>query len=138
MTNKNKNEGASAILADREQLLEDAREWLNDNASPRLIKQYDACRLADFAIEQIARHDTAELADLRTKLVAAEIKLEVMKGYADLVSRTDEFKGSKDGVKRWRIVWDGSDWYFRWYGKQAVPMFDPRQALAIIDGKEAQ
>lgn len=37
---------------DREAMFEAARKWLDDNCPQRLIKQYDACRLVDFALEQ--------------------------------------------------------------------------------------
>lgn len=45
---------------DRETLLEQAEKWLNKNCSPRLIKQYDSSRLADFALSLLQWKDVAD------------------------------------------------------------------------------
>lgn len=52
-------------MSERDVVLEKAHEWLDDNCLAKRVKQYDACRLADFALEQIQAERKRIAAELR-------------------------------------------------------------------------
>lgn len=69
---------------DRSAMLDEAHEWLKNNCSPRRIKQYDACRLTDFAIEMLRKNGT----DAERK----QFLLELVTNYPDAVAEIEKME----------------------------------------------